>query len=144
MAIGTPCEFVATYDVVTPMVLRGANQAAEFRLASFVNVVRWWWRFLALGRFDGSPESASFWEAVLLGWSAAPFGRKRVSFHLARPPVPGYPEPWSSTESSGWNRGWSGVNYLAGQGLQDRQAVDVKAFCVEAVLSAFEPPSLPT
>ena len=34
----------ATYRIVTPMFCGGAEQQAEFRLASFKGVLRFWWR----------------------------------------------------------------------------------------------------
>jgi CRISPR-associated protein Cmr1 len=109
-------EIVARYKVVTPLMLGGANHAPEFRLASYVNVVRWWWRFLALGRY-GTPQSASFWEAVLFGWSAEPFGRKRVSFRLDGPPDTG--SVWNGPAIPGDLNRWSGINYLTAQAFRE-------------------------
>ena len=39
----------ATYRIVTPMFCGGAEQQAEFRLASFKGVLRFWWRALMWG-----------------------------------------------------------------------------------------------
>ena len=121
----------AQYRVVTPMFLGGANQAAEFRLASYVNVVRWWWRFLALGRY-GDKHIASFWEAVLFGWVGEPFGRKRVSFRLAGPLVTEGAAKWASSSDLKAN---SGLNYLSVQGLSDRDPCDVAEFAIHARVS---------
>lgn len=44
-------DITATYRVVTPMFLGGANpEEAEFRPASFKGALRFWWRALAWGR----------------------------------------------------------------------------------------------
>jgi hypothetical protein len=137
-------EIVARYKVVTPLMLGGANHAPEFRLASYVNVVRWWWRFLALGRY-GTPQSASFWEAVLFGWSAEPFGRKRVSFRLDGPPDTGYPLPWSEggfqkqqgEQGVKWLSDWSGINYLTAQGFDDRKKLPDSTYRKPAPIRGF-------
>lgn len=57
--------------------LGGANHASEFRLSSYVHMLRWWWRFLALGRF-GNEGASSYWEAVLFGWHAKHFDNRAV------------------------------------------------------------------
>jgi hypothetical protein len=131
-------RFAADYEVITPLMVGGANHAPEFRLASFVNLVRWWWRFLALGRYGGDAVRASLWEAILFGWPAKPFGRKRISFrltHLQR----GYPAPWTKFDDDAWLNQWSGINYLTAQSFRDgRKPVEVIAFRLEARLSEFD------
>lgn len=123
---------VAKYRVVTPLMVGGANHAPELRLASYANMVRWWWRFLALGRF-GDAAIASFWEAVLFGWHEKPFGQKRVRFTL-KSQSPGTPEGWSVTPND-W-RNWSGVQYLTAQGFKEgRYPVQAKDFEVEVGLT---------
>lgn len=152
-------RIVAEYEVVTPLMLGGANAAPEFRLASYVNVIRWWWRFFALGRY-GDADKAGFFEAVLFGWHYGPFGRKRVTFRLTDL-VDGLPEPWrgrdfdvrTGTDDRGntvyrpgsWLSSWSGINYLSAQAFTpDKAAGDYRAparvssFAVEAIL--FEDP----
>ena len=42
----------ATYRIVTPMFCGGAQQEAEFRLASFKGLLRFWWRALEWGRIQ--------------------------------------------------------------------------------------------
>jgi len=128
----------AEYEIVTPLMLGGANHAPEFRLASFVNVVRWWWRFLALGRYGGDAARATFWEAVLFGWSAPPFGRKRVSFRLSRPVQTGF--KWDGPAIPNGLRDWSGINYLTAQAFSARSGrtpVDARAFSVAAHVQGF-------
>lgn len=132
---------LAEYRIVTPLMLGGANHAPEFRLASYVHMLRWWWRFLALGRF-GSAEAASFWEAVLFGWHAKPFGRKRVSFRLAKPVDGKHVAPWRGELALS---NWSGVGYLTAQGFKDRpNPAKVCGFLVEARVSDRQFPDVPS
>ena len=121
-------QIFGKYEVVTPLMLGGANHAPEFRLASYVHMLRWWWRFLALSRF-GTVESASFWEAVMFGWHTKDFGRKRVSFRLMELDERGYPAPWGNGLEL---NNWSGISYLTAQGFKDRTSAKVKSFKVEA------------
>jgi len=119
------------YAVVTPMMLGGANNVSEFRLASYVDVVRWWWRFLALGRFK-SAEVATFWEALLFGWSTAPFGQKRVRFKLTGIDR-NYPEGWGVLSNVDWCRNWSGISYLTAQGFKNgRLPVEARSIEISA------------
>ncbi len=77
-------------------------------------------------------ESASFWEAVLFGWHAKPFGCKRVSFRLLDLDEGGFPSPWSNKLDL---PNWSGINYLTAQGFRERAPVKLRAFTVEARVS---------
>ncbi len=126
------------YEVVTPLMLGGANHSPEFRLPSYVHMLRWWWRFLALGRFGS--EGASYWEAVLFGWHAKPFGRKRVSFRLVHLNDNGCPAPW---EKDLQLDRWSGINYLTAQGFREREQAKVTDFRVEARLGKRCPADVP-
>lgn len=120
------------------MFLGGANHTPEFRLASYVNVLRWWWRFLALGRY-GDEHISRFWEAVLFGWSGEPFGRKRITFRLSET-AEEKPSDWKDidfktrdhTDTKIWLKDNSGLNYLSAQGLTDREPVLVAKFAVHA------------
>lgn len=124
---------VADYQIVTPLMVGGSNHAPEFRLAGYANMIRWWWRFLALGRYGGNAAVASFWEAVVFGWAAKPFGCKRVTFAL-KGLVAGMPAPWQDTPRE-WEN-WSGVQYLTAQGFKEgRGPAKYKGFQVEARIS---------
>ncbi len=117
----------ARYQIVTPLMLGGANHAAEFRLASFLPQVRWWWRFLALGRY-GDEAVSGFWEAVLFGWPAEPFGQKLFSARLVNMDA-GLPAPWQDGLKAD---AWSGIQYLTAQGFKDgRTPVSINGFAVE-------------
>ena len=119
------------YEVVTPLMLGGANHAPEFRLASYVHMLRWWWRFLALSRFE-TVERATYWEAVLFGWHTKGFGRKRVSFRLLSLEEDEFPKSWSNGLDQD---NWSGIKYLTAQGFSERTPVEVRGFKVEALLT---------
>ena len=124
-------HLTANYEIVTPLVMGGANQQPEFRLVSYVHVLRWWWRFLALGRF-GNLEKALLWDAHLFGWHDKEFGRKRVSFRLLELNEERFPSPWTDELEL---RTWSGINYLTAQGFSDRKSVQATTFSVEARVS---------
>ena len=130
--MGAVTTLSARYKVVTPLMVGGANHAPGFRVASYANMVRWWWRFLALGRY-GDAAIASFWEAVMFGWHAKPFGQKRATFSL-KSQVVGPPDGWSSVPDD-W-KAWSGVQYLTAQGFKDgRFPTVIKRFEVEIGLA---------
>ncbi len=58
----------ATYRVVTPMFLSGAEQSkAELRLPSIKGALRFWWRALAWGRFNGDLKAIRKEEDELFG-----------------------------------------------------------------------------
>jgi len=119
------------YEIVTPLMLGGANHAPEFRLASYAHMLRWWWRFLALGRF-GTIERASYWEALLFGWHTKEFGRKRVSFRLLYLDETAHPDAWNNEAEL---KKWSGIHYLTAQGFSERKPATVKSFKTEARIS---------
>jgi CRISPR-associated protein Cmr1 len=74
----------ATYSVVTPMFLGGAEPTseAELRLPSFKGALRFWWRALMWGRV-GDIEELRKREAVLFGSSET--GQSRVLMRLRQP-----------------------------------------------------------
>ena len=47
----------ANYRIVTPMFCGGAEQQAEFRLASFKGLLRFWWRAFEWGRLQGEASN---------------------------------------------------------------------------------------
>jgi CRISPR-associated protein Cmr1 len=58
----------ATYRVVTPMFMSGADQAkAELRLPSIKGVLRFWWRALAWERLGGDMGAIRDEEALIFG-----------------------------------------------------------------------------
>lgn len=72
---------LATYRIVTPMFCGGAEQQAEFRLASFKGVLRFWWRALMWGRVrDCGDLSAQ--EAALFGASDESIGQSKVRLRI--------------------------------------------------------------
>lgn len=116
------------------MFLGGANHAPEWRTESFANVVRWWWRFLALSRYGGDERVATFWEAVVFGWPSKPFGEKRARFSLIQERVvETLPEKWGDLSFEGgrdnhgnwrpWTHSWSGIGYLTAQGFHEMDRV---------------------
>lgn len=61
----------ATFKVVTPMFMSGANQShAELRLASIKGALRFWWRALAWGRLNGDVAEIRRQENELFGSTA--------------------------------------------------------------------------
>jgi CRISPR-associated protein Cmr1 len=79
-------DIEATYRVTTPCFCGGADgRSAEFRLASFKGVLRYWWRALAWSALRGNLTSVKAREDVLFGSTAG--GRSRVSLRLASPPA---------------------------------------------------------
>ena len=68
----------AKYRVVTPMFVGGADpEKAEFRLPSFKGMLRFWWRALAWGRFDGNLEEIHQQEAELFGSADSDIGQAK-------------------------------------------------------------------
>lgn len=61
-------EITATFRVVTPMFVSGADQSkAELRLPSIKGALRFWWRALAWGRHNGDLSAIREEEANLFG-----------------------------------------------------------------------------
>jgi CRISPR-associated protein Cmr1 len=114
------CVIVVEYDVVTPMYLGGANQQPEWRVAAYANMLRWWWRALAYARFGGCLKKIKLNEALLFGRHEKPFGAGRVRFrdlsHTLDSDSVSEPPGWAGTDF----KKWSGLSYLAGQGLSAR------------------------
>lgn len=57
-----------TYEIefITPAFIGGANQQAELRPASFVGLLRWWWR-VVLASFINDANSIYEWDGKLFG-----------------------------------------------------------------------------
>ena len=94
----------ATYRIVTPMFCGGAEQQAEFRLASFKGVLRFWWRALMWGRLQDLNRLRKE-EAELFGSSDE--GQSSFLMRLTQPPR-------SDTLTQAFS---PGLTYLAGMGL---------------------------
>lgn len=61
-------EITATFKVVTPMFMSGADQGkAELRMPSVKGALRFWWRALAWGRLNGNIQHIREEEAKLFG-----------------------------------------------------------------------------
>lgn len=74
----------ATYRVVTPMFLSGADQdAAELRIPSIKGALRFWWRALAATRLGDDIERLKSDEAALFGSTDVHVGQSRVLMRLA-------------------------------------------------------------
>lgn len=71
----------ATYRIATPMFCGGAEQQAEFRLASFKGVLRFWWRALMWGRAKDCGD-LSVQEAALFGASDEGIGQSKVRLRI--------------------------------------------------------------
>lgn len=74
----------ATYRIVTPMFCGGAEQQAEFRLASFKGVLRFWWRALEWRRLQDLTKLRQE-EAELFGSSDE--GQSSFLMRLTQPPT---------------------------------------------------------
>jgi CRISPR-associated protein Cmr1 len=69
----------ATYRVVTPMFISGADQSkAELRLPSIKGALRFWWRALAWGRLNGDLVKIRQEENELFGSTDKEFGQAGV------------------------------------------------------------------
>ena len=71
----------ATYRIATPMFCGGAEQQAEFRLASFKGVLRFWWRALEWGRIRDLTKLRKE-EAALFGASDESIGQSKVRLRI--------------------------------------------------------------
>ena len=71
----------ANYRIVTPMFCGGAEQQAEFRLASFKGVLRFWWRALMWGRAKDCGDLC-VQEAALFGASDESIGQSKVRLRI--------------------------------------------------------------
>src|SRR5690554_3640419 len=69
---GMPRELTATFEVVTPLFLGGADPACtvELRPASIKGALRFWWRALAWGRLKGDLMAIHRDETQLFGTAA--------------------------------------------------------------------------
>ena len=82
--MANPCverTILATYRIVTPMFCGGAEQQAEFRLASFKGVLRFWWRALMWGRAKDCKDLC-VQEAALFGASDESIGQSKVRLRI--------------------------------------------------------------
>lgn len=71
----------AKYRVVTPMFLSGADQDhAELRLPSFKGALRFWWRAISAGRFNGNLKALRKAEDALFGSTRT--GQSRVRMRI--------------------------------------------------------------
>lgn len=101
-------RLVATYRLTTPMFCAGANQeAAELRPASFKGVLRFWYRALALGQYNGKWEDVRDAESRLFGSTRTGQAQVLLSLKVLEP----IKEIPKHVKVEG---GWA---YLAGQGL---------------------------
>ncbi len=106
----------ATFRVVTPMFVSGADQSrAELRLPSIKGVLRFWWRALAWGRFNGDLDKIRGEEAKLFG--STDTGQAAVLMKLETlDPLKDF---IGEQRASEWSQnGWQ--NYV-GYGLVDRK-----------------------
>lgn len=73
-----------TYRVTIPAFIGNAEQEAEFRLASFKGLLRFWWRTLQWGRFIDS-QTLKAEEDSIFGSSDQGVGRSKVRLRLLNP-----------------------------------------------------------
>lgn len=106
----------ATFRVVTPMFMSGADQSkAELRMPSIKGVLRFWWRALAWASFDGDLNRIRKEEAKLFGSTGT--GQAAVLIKLEHlDPLEDFIKV---QEARKWNQNdWQ--NYI-GYGLVDRK-----------------------
>ncbi len=119
---------MAEYEFVTPAYLGGPRGEPEWRLASFVHVLRWWWRALAWSWFGGDLRSMKIHEALLFGWAEQGFGSKRIAFRDCGKQEKKLPQPWD--DGTDILRHWSGISYLSARGLDERKPLALRRFAV--------------
>jgi CRISPR-associated protein Cmr1 len=119
----TTPKLEATFSLVTPMYLGGANQeAGQLRAPSVKGALRFWWRALNWGRVLTNAQADEFQalrqlhteEARLFGSAATDSGGGQGVFLLS--------VPESKVQPETFNPSWHGLKYLQGQGLSERQA----------------------
>jgi CRISPR-associated protein Cmr1 len=77
-------KLTATFCIVTPLFMSGANQDKfELRGASFKGVLRFWWRALAYGRFHGDLQQIHKEENHIFG--SADTGRGVFILRISQP-----------------------------------------------------------
>ncbi len=114
----------ATYKIVTPLFLAGAEQKkVEIRLASFKGALRFWWRFLAWSHFqeeeDQRLNAIREKEAYIFGSSDQEIGQASIILRLAETNAAEYVrEPLQQISIP--------FAYLAGQGLSKYQGGNMK------------------
>ncbi len=95
-------------EFITPAFIGGADKKAELRPASFIGLLRWWWRVI-LASFLNSPEDIYKWEGKLFGTQD-----KAGSIFLRIK---------SSKESSEISEGLNTYPYLLGLGGRNRNFI---------------------
>ena len=104
----------ATFRIVTPMFIAGANQQqAELRAPSFKGALRFWWRALAYTRFGGNLDILRTEEARLFGSTdnAASFQIVPMTHHLKQLIPPATHPEFAHNNNKGTDR--TGARYLA-------------------------------
>lgn len=124
----------ATYTVVTPMFLGGANPAdarVGFRPPSFKGALRFWWRALVWGEIaPAAGDAASALrelhqrEAALFGSAAGEAGSRQSRVLLSAEWKPGGLLTADQVQASGPRGNGGGIAYLMGQGLGGRSAAE--------------------
>lgn len=110
-------ELIATYKIVTPMFIGGADQSPSdgIRPPSVKGALRFWWRALNWGRFwndsnkDEITALKNLHEAEAFLFGTAKDGGKQAAFLLGIESIV-TAEPWNKNVECG-------VQYLLGQGL---------------------------
>lgn len=95
-------DIVATYRIVTPMFLGGANpgEEAELRLSSFKGALRFWWRALRWGEVDAveqlREEEAKLFGSTLTGQSKVRLYLRETLSEQNRIPEKWKPNSWQT------------------------------------------------
>lgn len=120
----------ATYRVVTPAFIGGARpEHAEFRIASFKGVLRWYWRALAWKRY-GELRQVRDEEAELFG---SPRAQARVVIRSGALASNGDRRPVSLDAGSTLEHGGAGIGYL-GYGVVKPDGRSLTKGCLRAPL----------
>ncbi len=110
-------RYEARYSIVTPVFMGGAGHQAELRPSAIKGAVRFWWRALAWGAFNGNLHRIGAAEARLFGSADQTVGQSRVALRVR--PL----EREATVDGDGLGRRGSGIRYLT-YGLGEQKATD--------------------
>ena len=131
----------ATYRITTPMFCGGAEQQAEFRLASFKGVLRFWWRALEWGRLQDLAKLRQE-EAELFGSSDE--GQSSFLMRLTQPPTGNVIDKKSQlkdgNELVGEGARYLGYGVMEAYERRDRETREIKSRDAELIRPCLRAP----